>query len=205
MANAPMRNALARFFGILERSGRYLMLGHVSRSLCSVPIRSGKSVWQRTRRFHAFLSMLRTATQAYHLNREGLVFARGHLKLTAMCQRRACMASRLPCENFHPFGGLGFSTEIFGRLEKHFFIIRPKLHALCLLLLGCFCTFANFFHPCTSMSNQAWIQVLGHLLKQIRETSTLDKKCWRYCPEKVLDVRVAWQPCSEHPLRNLAN
>ena len=43
--------------------------------------------------------MLRTATQAYHLNREGLVFARGHLKLTAMCQRRACVASRLLCEN----------------------------------------------------------------------------------------------------------
>ena len=33
LADDPMRNALARFFGILERSGRYLMLGHVSRSL----------------------------------------------------------------------------------------------------------------------------------------------------------------------------
>ena len=42
MANALMRNALARFFGILERSGRYLMLGHVSRPWCSIPIRSGK-------------------------------------------------------------------------------------------------------------------------------------------------------------------
>lgn len=84
--------------------------------------------------------MLRTATEAYHLNREGLVFARGHLKLTALCQRRTCVARSLPLKEFHPIGVIGCSTQIFRRLEKHFFVIRPKLHALCLLAL---CVFAE--------------------------------------------------------------
>ena len=47
-------------------------------------------------------SLLRTATQAYMVNREGLVYARGYMKLTEMMQRLwdapgwACGFSFLP-------------------------------------------------------------------------------------------------------------
>ena len=92
----PLRNALARFFGILERSGRYLTLGY--KIQWPLAMFFGKTVWlvwkdQRQTNFvrcyssiiHCFFS--RTATQAYLLNREGMVYTRGHLMLTEMFQR----------------------------------------------------------------------------------------------------------------------
>ena len=193
----PLRNALARFFGILERSGRYLTLGY--KIQWPLAMFFGKTVWlvwkdQRQTTFvrcyssiiHCFFS--RTATQAYLLNREGMVYTRGHLMLTEMFQRFLVL--------FVFFGQLlllsmqspvkdGFRLEAWeGLFPDHSQttcvvlsfrcstprgLILPFVTAV-FCLMGCVCVCVSLNVWCFTFRS---IEVLGHLLKQIREQRSL--------------------------------
>lgn len=80
------RNALARFFGLLERSGRYLILDQifVCRKMrrATIEARTGRSEW-----LTKFSCLPRTALEANRLNREGMTYIRGHLRLTRLSQQ----------------------------------------------------------------------------------------------------------------------
>ena len=92
---------------------------------------------------HHPLFFSRTATQAYLLNREGMVYTRGHLMLTEMFQRFLVLFVFLVncyCSPCSP----QLKMASAWRLEKGYFPIIPKLHALCLAsgalpLEGLFC------------------------------------------------------------------
>ena len=92
--HADPRNALARFFGLLERSGRYLTLAKWFnlQSNTASQFKLGAGACAYFQMFPRFVSLhdpaaqMRTESQATLLNREGMVFARGHLKLTQISQ-----------------------------------------------------------------------------------------------------------------------
>ena len=168
------------------------------------PIGLEKSAWQHTRKFNAFLLFCRCSGRPHKLI---ISIGRAWCLPVGIWSSLRCVKGALvwPAVCFARILSIGFSIEIFGRLEKHFFVIRPKLHALCLLALVFPCRFAHLFHPRNSMSNQAWIQALGHLLKQIRETSTLEKKSAGIIDQKNWMSKLPCNNVLNLPLRNLAN
>ena len=133
------------------------------------------------------ISLLRTATQAYMVNREGLVYARGYLKLAEMLQRLGDVRGWA--------GAFAFLFQPFRFLSVRFAILsfcvctagmEKLLHhtsqtARVVLRFRIF-SFQMMFvpHRFVEITMRPWpfTQALGHMLKQMRETRDTAWDVW---------------------------
>ena len=148
----PLRNALVRFFGILERSGRYLTLGY--KIQWPLAMFFGKTVWlvwkdQRQTTFvRCYSSIIHCFFPGQRPKPIYWTERAWYIPVVTWCSQRCskgsscCLFFLVNCYCSPCSPQLKMASA--WRLEKGYFPIIPKLHALCLAsgalpLEGLFC------------------------------------------------------------------
>lgn len=111
----------------------------------------------------------RTDSQAALINREGLVYVRGHLKLTKLHQR--FLDCTVVCNFGHISAGDVLVVKIINRprLGKNSWGLIPKLHVTWAAVFFLSCIAKAFSERSGNVFYIMMAQVLGHLLKQVRQ------------------------------------